>query len=139
MYMENGTAVVDTYRAEDPEGSGITYSLVTEAIAEVEAAAFADETRFEIGSISGILSFKASPDFEDPGDAGTNNMYQVTVQATVSDNENPRHFATQEVTVIVTDMNEAPMFSETTDVLAITENPDDPAKELRWQPGICTC
>ena len=141
VYMENGTAAVDTYRAADPEGSGITYSLVTEAIAEVqdtdgsgaiaavEEAAFADETRFEIGSISGILSFKESPNFEEARDAGADNMYQVTVQATVSDNENPRHFATQEVTVIVTDVNEAPVFFEITDALEITENPDDPNKE----------
>ena len=93
------------------------------------APAFADETRFEIGSISGILEFKKSPNFEEARDAGTDNMYQVTVQATVSDNENPRHFATQEVTVIVTDLNEAPVFSPTTDALEITENPDDPNKE----------
>ena len=141
VYMENGTVAVDTYRAADPEGSGITYSLVTEAInaeadddgsgaiVAVGADAFADETRFEIGSISGILVFKESPNFEEARDAGTDNIYQVTVQATVSDNENPRHFATQEVTVIVTDLNEAPVFSPTTDALEITENPDDPNKE----------
>ena len=141
VYMENGTVAVDTYKAADPERSGITYSLVTVAItaaddtdgsgaiAAVEADAFADVARFEIGSISGILSFKESPNFEEARDAGTNNMYQVTVQATVSDNENPRHFATQEVTVIVTDKNEPPVFSPTTDALEITENPDDPNKE----------
>ena len=140
VYAENGTADVGTYLARDPEGSGITYSLVTTAItaddddgsgaiAAVEADAFADNLRFQVGSITGKLSFKASPNYEGPGDAGTNNMYQVTVQATVSDNENPRHFATQEVTVRVTDVNEAPVFSKTTDNLEISENPDDPEKE----------
>ena len=145
MYAENGTADVGTYRAKDPEKSGITYSLVTVTIsattdsaagdiAEVLADAFEDNTRFEIGSITGKLSFKASPDYEDPKDAGSVadnnlNMYQVTVRAEVSDNTNPRHFATQEVTVVVTDVNEAPVFSKTTDTLAISENPDNPEKE----------
>ena len=137
MYAENGTADVGTYRAKDPEKSGITYSLVmdpitadqTAGIAGVDADAIADRARFEIGSITGKLSFKASPDYEDPGDAGDNNMYQVTVKAEVSDNTNPRHFATQEVTVVVTDVNEAPVFSKTTDTLTISENPDDPEKE----------
>ena len=36
---------------------------------------------------------------------------------------------TREVTVVVTNLNEAPVFSETTDTLMITENPDDPEKE----------
>ena len=143
VYMENGMIPVDTYLAVDPEGSGITYSLVTAAIpavdddsagdvAAVEADAFADNALFEIGSISGILSFKESPNFEDAQDIGTNaddNMYQVTVQATVSDNENPRHITTREVTVRVTNKNEPPVFSETTEALMITENPDDPEKE----------
>ena len=31
VYAENGTAAVGTYLAEDPEGAGITYSLVTAA------------------------------------------------------------------------------------------------------------
>ena len=33
------------------------------------------------------------------------------------------------VTVMVTNVNEAPVFSETTDTLEISENPDDPEKE----------
>ena len=32
-------------------------------------------------SDEGMLSFKASPDFETPTDADTDNIYQVTVQA----------------------------------------------------------
>ena len=58
-------------------------------------------------------------------------MYQIAVRATVVDNpaENPAHETTREVTVIVTNENEAPEFSETTDTLEITENPDNPEKE----------
>ena len=36
---------------------------------------------------------------------------------------------TRSVTVIVTNVNEAPVFSETTEALRISENPDDPEKE----------
>ena len=153
-YNENDTIPVGTYKAVDPEGSGITYSIqsvvVTAvdddgtdanveagsgAIAAVTAADIVDRDQFQIGSITGILEFKASPNFEDPKDlaeapaVADNNVYHVTVRAEVSDNTNPRHFATQTVTVTVNDVNEAPVFAETTDTLQITENPDDPRKE----------
>ena len=39
------------------------------------------------------------------------------------------HAITREVTVVVTNLNEAPVFSDTTDTLMISENPDDPEKE----------
>ena len=128
-YAENATIPVGTYHAVDPEGSGITYSLVDDAnnVEGVEAENITDVARFNIGSITGILSFKASPNFERPVDADTNNMYQVAVRADVADESG--HFAIQIVTVTVGDVNEAPMFSETMDTLQITENPDDPDNE----------
>ena len=149
-YEENGTDPVSTFKAVDPEGSGITYSLQPVAVApvndddsgtnvvagsgsieEVLAAALIDAARFEIGPVNGELTFKASPNFEDPDDAGPDpdNIYLVTVRAEVADDTNPRHFATQEVMVRVTNVNEAPMFSDTTQPLQITENPDDAEKE----------
>ena len=93
------------------------------------APAYADAARFEIGPVNGELTFKASPNFEDPDDADTNNTYLVTVRAEVADDTNPRHFDTQQVMVTVGDVNEAPMFSDTTQPLQITENPDDAEKE----------
>ena len=147
-YKENGTDPVSTFKAVDPEGSGITYSLQTDpinpsdypddgagAVEEVAAADFADAARFEIGPVNGELTFKASPNYEDPDDAdaeetdGTPNTYLVTVRAEVADDTNPRHFATEQVTVTVTNVNEAPMFSDTTQPLQITENPDEAEKE----------
>ena len=136
-YEENDTAEVSTYHALDPEESGITYSLVAVAITADEALGIQavspedieDRALFEIGSISGELRFKESPNFEDPQDTGTNNVYQVAVRAEVTDNERPRHFTTRVVTVRVTNVNEAPVFSEDTDTLEISENPDDPQKE----------
>ena len=140
VYAENGTANVSTYLARDAEvpPAGITYSLVTAAVDpdgasgnedDIEDGDIADRDLFKISSIGGQLSFKASPNYEDPQDTAPTNMYQVAVKAEVADDKNPRDVIYQKVTVIVTNVNEAPVFSETTDALQITENPDDPEKE----------
>ena len=126
VYVENDTVAVGTYLAVDPEGSGITYSLAE--VDDVDGVDVdADNDLFEISSIGGILRFKSSPNFEDAQDDGTNNMYQVAVRADVADDSG--HFITETVTVRVTNVNEAPMFSDTIDDLDISENPDDPEKE----------
>ena len=136
MYKENGTADVATYVALDPEGAGITYSLVDAAITDsVDAADIADIDPFEISSTRGILRFKASPNYEDPEDSGPDNMYQVVVKAEVADDTNPRHFITQIVTITVINVHEAPVFSKTTDTLEIWENPDDPENEATLERG----
>ena len=60
----------------------------------------ADQARFAIDSTSGALRFVAAPDFERPADAGGDNVYEVTVQASdllLSSN-------TQTLTVTVTDL-----------------------------------
>ena len=119
-YEENRTDTVSTFKAVDPEGSGITYYLQDDSV---------DAARFEMHPIDGYLTFKESPNFEDPDDTDDNNTYLVTVRAEVSDDTNPRHFATQQVTITVVNVNEAPMFSDTQQPLKITENPDDPEKE----------
>ena len=146
LYAENDTVDVSTYLATDPEGSGITYSLVTGAVdlngdgdnldpGEIAAGEITDRDEFSLGSISGKLRFKASPNYEDPQDTGAftgNNLYnryQVGVQARVADDRNPPHIIYLAVTVIVTNVNEAPVFSKTADALDISENADDPNKE----------
>ena len=147
VYAENGTAAVSTYRAKDPEGAGIIYSFVDDAgdFDAVDPADIADNGRFSINSLDGTLSFKSSPNYEKPGDdlANLDNRYKIAVSATVVDNppltndqgvETP-HVKAREVTVVVTNVNEAPAFSETTDNLEITENPDDPEKEATSTRG----
>jgi hypothetical protein len=67
---ENGTAVT-TVTATDPDlGAVQTYSIVGGA----------DQARFTINALTGALTFVAPPDFEAPTDAGTNNVYDVTVR-----------------------------------------------------------
>ncbi len=64
-YAENGTGTVETYTAN---------KIVTWSLAGADSGAF---------NISGgALSFKDSPDYEDPDDADKDNVYVVTVVAT---------------------------------------------------------
>ena len=64
------------------------------------------------GSMRG-LAFKAKPDFEDPGDANTDNIYEVTVVAT----DGSGNSGDESVTVKVTDRD------ETGEVELSTQNP----------------
>ena len=155
VYAENGMAIVATYTAKDPEGSGIRYSLSTEALADpngdgtlagnnddaIADADYADSALLKINLLDGTLSFKSPPNYEKPGDgledngvdrsAATDNMYKVVVKATVVDSptlDSP-HATYRKVTVIVRNENEAPVFPRTTDTLEIKENADDPQKE----------
>ena len=92
-YFENGTGAVQDFESRDPEGSGIEWN-----VRGVDAA------DFEISS-AGVLTFRESPDYENPTDRGLNlnpgdgddqdddfadtgefapddNNYQITVSAT---------------------------------------------------------
>ena len=61
-----------------------------------------DAARFVIDAATGALAFLAAPDFEEPGDAAGNNVYDVVVQ--VSDG---RRIDIQALSVSVTDVNGA--------------------------------
>ena len=139
-HAENDKGVVATYVAKDPEGAGITYSLVTTAAGDIEEADFEDQAKFKINPLDGTLSFKSAPNYEKPGDASTpaDNMYKVVVRATVVDNPalTTPHAIDREVTVMVTNVNEEPEFSETTDTLEISENPDDPESDPLVNRGV---
>ena len=98
-YAENGDAAVATYSATDPDGSAIeSWSLTG-----TDAAIFKIE--------DGVLSFKKSPDYEDPKDAvgedtstavAGDNIYEVTVEAT----DATKRIGTEDVTVEVTNVEE---------------------------------
>jgi serralysin len=90
-YSENGTTAVYQAAAIDPEGATLTWSL-----------SGADASLFTIGA-NGAVSFKASPNFEAPADAGGNNVYDIVVNA--SDGVNT---AQKAVAISVTNVNEAP-------------------------------
>ena len=68
-YQENETSAIYTYRATDPEGSDVTWGL-----AGIDRSAFTM-------SATGVLSFNSPPDYESPADSGSDNVYELTVEA----------------------------------------------------------
>ncbi|HEX7151336.1 MAG TPA: cadherin domain-containing protein [Thermoanaerobaculia bacterium] len=94
--VPENTLVATTVTTTDPEGNAITYSITGGA----------DQALFSIDGSTGVLSFNAPPDFENPSDADSNNQYLVQVTAT--DGTTP---VNQTITVTVTDVNEAPEFT----------------------------
>ena len=69
-YQENGTNTVYTYRARDPQGLPIAWSVTG-----------TDASDFDISS-TGALAFISPPDFEIPADSNQDNVYEIKVVAT---------------------------------------------------------
>jgi Bacterial Ig-like domain/Autotransporter beta-domain/Cadherin domain len=104
---ENQTVVTDVQSIDDSdsEGAGLTYSLTGGA----------DQAKFNINASSGVLTFATAPDFENPTDVGTNNIYDVQVTVTDSDGLTD----VQNLAVTVTDV-----VDETIPSVAILGAPD---------------
>ena len=110
---ENRTSRLYTWRATDPEGgSTITWSL-----------GGADSRFFNINQ-RGEFSFAATspPDFDQPGDSGGDNVYNVAIQ--VSDDSSPANTEALPVTVTVTDVNEGPEIASGGSRFTVQENQD---------------
>ena len=93
---ENTTAVT-TVTATDADGDTITFGLQGGTGSGNE-----DSSLFTINTGSGVLTFHNAPDYENPADHNTDNVYNVIVTAsdgTLSD--------TQALSVTVTDVSEA--------------------------------
>ena len=84
--QENQTSAF-TATASDADGDALTFTI----------SSGSDAGLFSIGESSGVVTFLAEPDFEIPGDANTDNVYELTVR--VSDGTAA---ATQAFTVTVT-------------------------------------
>jgi Ca2+-binding RTX toxin-like protein len=69
--VENAAGTVYQASATDPDGT----TTFTWSLEGTDAALFA------IDSVTGAVSFLAAPDFETPGDAGGNNVYDIVVAA----------------------------------------------------------
>ena len=155
-HEENGTAPVFSFKAMNPEtpnpGPGTSYSLVTAEVTGADAptgtdaigiADVADSGQFSINELTGALSFKSPPNYEKPADvaaggAANDNEYQVAVMAVAADRGDPGVAITtvyRKITVIVTNVNEAPVFSDESFTLRIRENIDDLHKEPTQERG----
>ena len=76
------------------------------SIGPLDESAANDHSLFTIDS-NGTLSFRASPDFENPQSTNDSNIYSVTLIATdVTDSANPTEFATRTVSITVTDVDD---------------------------------
>ena len=98
-----------TYTAMDPEGRTVNYSL-----------AGPDASKFQLKGPSPVLSFVSAPDFEAKASADGDNVYEVTVRASVGGDTGERM-----VRVTVSDVNEGPDVSGPS-AMNFVENGEDP-------------
>ena len=119
-YEEDSTDAVDTYTADDPEKDPITWSLAGD-----------DSEDFTI-SAAGVLTFSTPPDYENPADKDTNNVYLVTVQA--SDGTNT---VSLDVTVTVRDAADPPPAPDAPTVTAAATD-GHTALSVSWQEPATT-
>ena len=103
---ENSRSVA-TVAASDADNDSLTFALVANA----------DSSLFTIGSASGALVFNLSPDFESAQDSDGDNVYQL--ELSVYDNA---YSTKANISVAVTNVDEAPAFTVTSQDLPINEN-----------------
>ena len=104
-YAENGTDPVGTYsllRANDDVDDWVLSG--------------ADADQFDIDDTTGEVTFKRSPDYENPTDVAEENTYRVTITA-YAGTESKTEF----VFIRVTDVNELPEFDETSPAIRSVE------------------
>ncbi len=80
--VNEGTAFIGTVSAIEPFGEAITYSIVNAD----------DGQACSIDAATGELSFFYAPDFEQPWDSNSDNIYSVVIQATGSDGAQTAQF-----------------------------------------------
>ncbi len=125
---ENETTLTlgDVYGATEPESEAVTWSV-----------SGPDSGKFSIGETTGQLSFKSpSPNFESPGDADEDNVYEVTVVASDPAGNSDK------LDVLVTVTNAAETGNITfsslrpkvgTPLTAELDDPDGGVTDLTWQ------
>jgi hypothetical protein len=126
---ENTTAVM-TVTATDADlpAQTLSYSIVGGA----------DAAKFAINSSTGALSFVTAPDYEAPTDAGGNNVYDVTVQASDGTLSSTQAIAVtvtaaNDNTPVITSSATASVAENTTAVMTVTATDADlPAQTLTY-------
>jgi len=107
-YDENDTSTVLTAAATDGEADTVSYSI-----------SGTDSQFFSIDSTSGAITFKESPNYDAPGDAGFDKQYNFTVTATDD------HGEASSVPVTVTVQNESDIVDNGTGTVNGTASNDD--------------
>ena len=162
-HNENDEGAVVTLAAEDPEGvSSIHWDFLEDATglqdlpggvvdgAPTEAAGVGDGTADDIAAADvvdfgdftingGVLKFNDAPDFEDPADSDTNNVYNVVVRAsdggrgTVAGR--PGWMQYFKVTVTVLDVEETGKVTWTVDPDGTADTTEEAQNLLEFQAG----
>ena len=108
---ENGTAV--TTITVVPDGASTNPPVLT-----LEGP---DADLFQIDPDTGEISFIDAPDFENPGDADGDNIFEVTVVA--ADGDNPNLTASEDLTITITDaIDAAPELTIDATDISVPEN-----------------
>ena len=125
-YAENGTDAVVTIDATDPDsGHDLTWTLTGDDAGDFNIAKDANQ--------DGVLTFKSSPDFENPADTFEmpdtegDNVYKVTVSVRDSLDDSGTEDTTEvddsiSLVITVTDANDAHTFSSETATRSVDEN-----------------
>ncbi len=95
-FPENGTGVVGTYSAADPEGDDITWTIGGDD----------DHDDFNPLNSTGDLTFAQTPNFESEGDSNSDNIYNVRLIA--MEDKTPGLDSHIDVSVTVTNVKEPP-------------------------------
>ena len=96
---------IGAYSATDDEGDSVTW-----------AVSGTDATHFSINSTTGELSFSIQPDFENPADTASNNMYEIVLEAEDDNAQGGKtgtKTGTYNVIVTVTNVDETPEITTT--------------------------
>ena len=129
-YRENGTKSIATFSADDPDDDDLSWHV-----------GGLDSKAFKI-SDDGVLSFKTSPDFENPADRDGDNRYEIRVK--VADDGSPSRSDSQDVRIRVTNQNELNAISGDTEFtvpegetghLAQFEVEDPENDDIAWSLG----
>ena len=110
--VQENQSDVGQIQATDPNGDSVSYSI----------AGGADQSLFSINVITGALAFAQAPDFENPTDAGNDNEYNLTVEASDGTLVETQNLSVAVIGVNETAPNQAPHTLDSGGTLVMAEN-----------------
>ena len=110
-FAENGTGAIVDFDATDEDGDAIYF---------IPSFGGNDDSGLFTMTPTGELRFFNPPNFERPRDRGSDNNYVVTVL--IEDDGSPTMGASHEITVTVTNVNDAPVITTAATTASVAEN-----------------
>ena len=117
IVLENQNFVTEV-NATDIDGDTLTYLI----------SGGTDQSKFDINSSSGEITFKSAPDFEAPADSNSDNLY--TVEITVSDDDTTSLSDIQNISVFVTNSDDSPVVANPLSDFTVNEDATDSTIDL---------